>query len=70
MMYCPPKSKSVRYSDSQLIDLAEYPGGILPMQNVDSSGRLEEYKDMVDLPFMHEVSSDTSSASPEFSNLV
>jgi hypothetical protein len=39
-----------------LIDLSDYPNAVLPMQNVDSKGKLQDYNDMVDLPFMHEVS--------------
>jgi hypothetical protein len=42
------------------IDLKDYPGNALPIQNVDSNGDLEDYKDMVDLPFMHEVSGTTA----------
>ena len=41
--------------DNQVIELKDYPSQVLPMQNVDSNGRLEEYKDMVNLPFLHEV---------------
>jgi hypothetical protein len=52
MLQCEPKGK---YHDNQTVDLKEYPNNVLPMQNVDASGNLEEYKDMVDLPFMHEV---------------
>lgn len=44
-----------KYSDNQVIDLTQYPNKVLPMQNVDSSGSLEDYKDMVSLPFLHEV---------------
>jgi hypothetical protein len=33
----------------------KYVNNVLPMANVDSSGNPEEYKDMVNLPFMHEV---------------
>lgn len=54
MMSCGQKGK-VRYHDNQVINLKDYPHGVLPMQNVDSNGRLEEYKDMVELPFLHEV---------------
>lgn len=38
------------------VDLGDYPNKVLPLQNVTSNGRLEEYKDMVELPFLHEVS--------------
>lgn len=55
MMNCSKASKTFKYHDNQIVDLSEYPTGHLPMQNVDQNGNLEEYKDMVDLPFMHEV---------------
>lgn len=55
MLHCAKASKTFRYHDNQTIDLADYPGSILPMQNVDCNGNLEDYMDMVDLPFMHEV---------------
>lgn len=44
-----------RYHENQIVELKDYPNNVLPMQNVDSSGNLEEYRDMVDLPFLHEV---------------
>jgi hypothetical protein len=44
-----------KFSDNRIIDLSDYPNKVLPMQNVDSAGNLEEYKDMVELPFLHEV---------------
>ena len=38
------------------IPLKEYTNHVLPMQNTNANtGYLEEYKDMVDLPFLHEV---------------
>jgi len=37
------------------VDLLEYPGHVLPLQNVDEDGRLIEVPDMVDLSFLHEV---------------
>ena len=43
------------YQDNQIVDLAKFPNNVLPMQNVDHNGNLVEYKDMVELPFMHEV---------------
>lgn len=54
MLNCAKASKTFRYHDNQVIDLKDYPNGVLPMQNVDSNGNPEDYKDMVDLPFMHE----------------
>lgn len=56
LMSCSRQGKKF-YHDSQLIDLADYTNGVLPMQNVDANGSIEDYKDMVELPFMHEVSS-------------
>jgi hypothetical protein len=44
--------------DNKVIELKEYDNKVLPMQNVDSNGHLEEYKDMVGLPFLHEVRTD------------
>jgi hypothetical protein len=51
-----PSSKKFRF-DNQIIHLSDYKDGVLPLQNVDHRGTLEDYKDMVDLPFMHEVRS-------------
>lgn len=38
----------------QTVSLADYPNKVLPLQNVDEMGWLNEEKDMVDLPFLHE----------------
>jgi hypothetical protein len=46
--------------DNQVVDLTKYDNNVLPMQNVDSHGHLEEYKDMVGLPFLHEVRKKTT----------
>lgn len=40
----------------ETINLTDYPNKALPMQNVDENGNLHEVEDMVDLPFLHEVS--------------
>ena len=56
MVTCPKERKRIYYHDNQVIDLADYPNNVLPMQNLDVSGNLMDYKDMVELPFMHEVS--------------
>jgi len=40
----------------EVISLQDYPNQALPMQNVDDKGNLKEVEDMVDLPFLHEVS--------------
>lgn len=57
MLSCPKTTGNIRYHDNQMIDLCDYPNNALPMQNVDSNGSLEDFKDMVDLPFLHEVRS-------------
>jgi len=38
------------------INLKDYPHKVLPLQNVDGNGNLLEYADMVQLPYLHEVS--------------
>lgn len=40
----------------ETIKLTDYPNKVLPLQNVDENGKLNEVQDMVDLPFLHEVS--------------
>ena len=45
-----------------VINLNDYTNKVLPLQNVDETGRLNEEKDMVDLPFLHEVCSITNLA--------
>ena len=37
------------------VNLKEYENGLLPLQNVDDRGRLSDYEDMVNLPYLHEV---------------
>ena len=36
-------------------NLKDYPHKVLPLQNVDGSGNLLEFSDMVKLPYLHEV---------------
>jgi hypothetical protein len=55
MFHCAKKSKQFKYHENQVVDLSEYANNVLPLQNVDVNGNLEDYKDMVELPFMHEV---------------
>ena len=43
-------------STMRTVQLADYPSRSLPLQNVNEEGRLQEVEDMVDLPFLHEVS--------------
>ena len=51
-------NKHAKGTETLTVNLAEYGefGNRLPMQNVDAEGRLTEVEDMVDLPFLHEVS--------------
>ena len=53
MLNCAKASRTLKY-ETQVVDLKDYENGVLPMQNVDSNGNVEDYKDMVDLPFMNE----------------
>lgn len=55
MLQCGPRDKQ-KYTKEETVDLSSYPNQCLPMQNVDANGNLENYKDMVELCFMHEVS--------------
>ena len=47
---------SAKTTKKQWINLKDYPNNNLPLQNVTSGGELIEYPDMVDIPFLHEVS--------------
>lgn len=47
--------KNARSWTERKVKLKNYPGKILPMQNVDKGGVLVEKEDMVDLPYLHEV---------------
>ena len=38
------------------VKLKDYQEGLLPLQNVNEQGELVSYEDMVDMPYMHEVS--------------
>jgi hypothetical protein len=56
MLHCNKNRDKQKYArDNEVVDLVDYPNHVLPMQNVDSDGNLDDYKDMVELPFMHEV---------------
>jgi hypothetical protein len=48
--------KSATSFVKDVISLKEYPHKVLPLQNVDASGQLILYPDMVQLPYLHEVS--------------
>lgn len=47
--------KDVKGWEPQTVNLKHYPGKTLPLQNV-RGGVLNEKEDMVDLPYLHEVS--------------
>lgn len=42
-------------TEEEEVLLSDYNNGVLPMQNVDPSGHLRPFADMVELPFLHEV---------------
>jgi hypothetical protein len=50
--------KTSKGATTETVLLAGYPNKSLPLQNVDEQGVLLEVEDMVDLPFLHEVSLD------------
>jgi hypothetical protein len=50
------KSSQTKTTTTITIDLTTYPNRSLPLQNVDQDGILQQVEDMVDLPFLHEVS--------------
>jgi hypothetical protein len=41
---------------SAVVKLKDYPNSTLPLQNTGADGTLTEVDDMVDLPYLHEVS--------------
>ena len=59
--------RSAKKFDKVQINLEEYHNKALLLQNVDEEGRLKEVEDMVELPFLHEVS-DSSVAFKCFSH--
>jgi len=54
MLQCGKKSRNYKYHNNQVVDLEDYTNNVLPMQNVDANGNLEDYMELKDLPFMHE----------------
>lgn len=46
---------SMSKAKEQVIALQDYDHQVLPLQNVDGKGLLQEYPDMVQLPYLHEV---------------
>lgn len=49
--------QSAKKFEDEEVALKEYNRGVLPMQNVNASGDLRPFADMVELPFLHEVCS-------------
>lgn len=47
--------KTAKGWEDDEVPLSEYNKGVLPMQNVNPSGELKAFPDMVNLPFLHEV---------------
>jgi hypothetical protein len=47
--------------EERVVNLNDYSHKVLPLQNVDNNGNLSEYADMVQLPYLHEVSFSTFS---------
>ena len=49
--------RNAKKGESVTVDLKHYPHGVLPLQNVDGNGNIQEFPDMVKLPYLHEVRS-------------
>ena len=50
-----PKTSGITVRE-ETVALKDYENGVLPMQNVDDRGKLGDHEDMVNLPYLHEVS--------------
>lgn len=48
--------RAAKKSVEEKVDLKHYANGVLPLQNVDNMGNLLVFPDMVELPYLHEVS--------------
>ena len=48
--------RGAKKSVEETVDLKGYTSGVLPLQNVDNTGNLLEFPDMVELPYLHQVS--------------
>jgi hypothetical protein len=48
--------KTAKGWEEDEVPLSDYNKGVLPMQNVNAQGDLKAFPDMVNLPFLHEVS--------------
>lgn len=55
-MACDAGRAAGKKGEQKVINLKEYAHEVLPLQNVDGSGNLMEFSDMVKLPYLHEVS--------------
>lgn len=53
-IWCDGGNKAKGWEEDEVM-LKDYNKGVLPMQNVDASGQLKSFADMVNLPFLHEV---------------
>jgi hypothetical protein len=53
-IWCDGGNKAKSWEEDEVM-LKDYNKGVLPMQNVDASGQLKSFSDMVNLPFLHEV---------------
>jgi hypothetical protein len=57
---CCDGGKAAKGWEEDEVPLNDYNKGLLPMQNVNGSGDLRSFADMVNLPFLHEVCSELS----------
>jgi hypothetical protein len=48
--------KTSNGKEKRTVKLKDYAHGVLPLQNVDGKGNLLQFSDMVQLPYLHEVS--------------
>ena len=48
--------RGAKSHEEEVVDLRKYPAKVLPLANVDANGTLLEFSDMVQLPYLHEVS--------------
>jgi len=54
MLLNSPKTSGITVRE-EILNLRDYDSGVLPMQNVSDGGKLGDYEDMVNLPYLHEV---------------
>lgn len=48
--------RNAKGAEERVVKLKEYPHSVLPLQNLDGNNNMPEYADMVQLPYLHEVS--------------